>query len=57
VKFCGRPMHEVVDKFRFLNELIKMVSPKVPACAVCSSLLVRQGCSGDWKLHDSKQRP
>ena len=29
VKYCGPPVHDVVAKFRFLNEFIKMVSPKV----------------------------
>mmetsp|Transcript_23160 Transcript_23160/g.60547 ORF Transcript_23160/g.60547 Transcript_23160/m.60547 type:complete len:576 (-) Transcript_23160:1018-2745(-) len=28
VKACGLPIHQIVGKFRFLNELIKMVSPK-----------------------------
>ena len=28
-KNCGPPIHDVVAKFRFLNEFIKMVSPKV----------------------------
>jgi len=28
VKTCGVPIHGVVGKFRFLNEFIKMVSPK-----------------------------
>ena len=28
VKNCGVPIHSVVGKFRFLNEFIKMVSPK-----------------------------
>lgn len=28
-KNCGAVIHEVVGKFRFLNEFIKMVSPKV----------------------------
>jgi ADP-ribosylation factor-binding protein GGA len=28
VKACGLPVHQIVGKFRFLNELIKMVSPK-----------------------------
>jgi hypothetical protein len=29
VKACGPKVHEVVGKFRFLNELIKLVSPRV----------------------------
>eukprot|EP00049_Salpingoeca_infusionum_P019247 m.361040 g.361040 ORF g.361040 m.361040 type:complete len:615 (-) comp19290_c0_seq1:283-2127(-) len=28
VETCGRPFHQVVGKFKFLNELIKIVSPK-----------------------------
>lgn len=29
VKNCGPPVHAIIGKFRFLNELIKLVSPKV----------------------------
>lgn len=29
VKNCGRRFHGEVGKFRFLNEMIKVVSPKV----------------------------
>lgn len=29
MKNCGRRLHNEVGKFRFLNELIKVVSPKV----------------------------
>lgn len=29
MKNCGRRFHNEVGKFRFLNELIKLVSPKV----------------------------
>lgn len=29
VKNCGRYFHQEVGKFRFLNEIIKVVSPKV----------------------------
>lgn len=29
MKNCGRRFHSEVGKFRFLNELIKVVSPKV----------------------------
>ncbi len=28
VKNCGEPMHEIIGRFRFLNELIKLISPK-----------------------------
>ena len=28
-KYCGRPFQTQVGKFKFLNELIKLVSPKV----------------------------
>lgn len=29
MKNCGRRFHNEVGKYRFLNELIKVVSPKV----------------------------
>lgn len=29
MKTCGKRFHSEVGKFRFLNELIKVVSPKV----------------------------
>ena len=29
VKNCGRRFHQEIGKFKFLNELIKVVSPKV----------------------------
>ena len=29
MKACGKRFHSEVGKFRFLNELIKVVSPKV----------------------------
>ena len=29
VKNCGRKFHQELGKFRFLNELIRMISPKV----------------------------
>lgn len=29
MKSCGKRFHDEVGKFRFLNELIKVVSPKV----------------------------
>lgn len=31
MKSCGKRFHDEVGKFRFLNELIKVVSPKVGA--------------------------
>lgn len=34
MKTCGKRFHSEVGKFRFLNELIKVVSPKVMVC-VC----------------------
>lgn len=33
MKNCGRRFHNEVGKFRFLNELIKVVSPKVSQCS------------------------
>lgn len=32
MKNCGRRFHNEVGKYRFLNELIKVVSPKVRLC-------------------------
>ena len=32
MKICGKRFHGEVGKFRFLNELIKVVSPKVNPC-------------------------
>ena len=29
MKNCGRKFHQELGKFRFLNELIRMISPKV----------------------------
>ncbi len=28
MKNCGEPMHEIIGRFRFLNEMIKLISPK-----------------------------
>lgn len=33
MKSCGKRFHDEVGKFRFLNELIKVVSPKVGGCS------------------------
>lgn len=35
MKSCGKRFHDEVGKFRFLNELIKVVSPKVGLRASC----------------------
>lgn len=35
MKSCGKRFHDEVGKFRFLNELIKVVSPKVGLRALC----------------------
>lgn len=35
MKSCGKRFHDEVGKFRFLNELIKVVSPKVGLMASC----------------------
>lgn len=35
MKSCGKRFHDEVGKFRFLNELIKVVSPKVGLTASC----------------------
>lgn len=29
MKTCGERFHDLVGRFRFLNEMIKLVSPKV----------------------------
>ena len=29
VKNCGKPLHQELGKFRFLNDLIRLISPKV----------------------------
>ena len=34
VKNCGKPLHQELGKFRFLNELIRMISPKVHVVCV-----------------------
>ena len=47
VKNCGKPLHQELGKFRFLNELIRMISPKVVCFTFevhafgCALLLVR----------------
>ena len=38
MKSCGKRFHNEVGKFRFLNELIKVVSPKVGAPSLSSGL-------------------
>lgn len=38
MKSCGKRFHDEVGKFRFLNELIKVVSPKVGAPSLSSGL-------------------
>lgn len=38
MKSCGKRFHDEVGKFRFLNELIKVVSPKVGAPSPSSAL-------------------
>lgn len=35
MKSCGKRFHDEVGKFRFLNELIKVVSPKVGPRGSC----------------------
>lgn len=29
VRGCGEPIHELIARYRFLNEIIKLISPKV----------------------------
>lgn len=43
MKSCGKRFHDEVGKFRFLNELIKVVSPKVGA-----PVHVETAPSGGW---------
>lgn len=42
---CGRRFHSEVGKFRFLNELIKVVSPKVLIVLCCYSSLAAALCT------------
>lgn len=52
MKSCGKRFHDEVGKFRFLNELIKVVSPKVGLMASCWKGLVPGGrrALGKWWL-------
>lgn len=47
MKSCGKRFHDEVGKFRFLNELIKVVSPKVGAPSarsdLCCQMAVEEG--------------
>ena len=43
MKSCGKRFHDEVGKFRFLNELIKVVSPKVGAPSPSSELRRQMG--------------
>ena len=40
VKNCGKPLHQELGKFRFLNELIRMISPKVRVVSVTFEVIV-----------------
>jgi len=44
MKSCGKRFHDEVGKFRFLNELIKVVSPKVGPTGWC-----RRGIGAWWQ--------
>lgn len=49
MKNCGKRFHNEVGKFRFLNELIKVVSPKVGCAPVLLCLLIEDSsyvCAG-----------
>ena len=51
VKNCGKRFHEELGKFRFLNEVIKMLSPKYRADQ--TPMTVKQRMSGllySWKV-------
>lgn len=44
MKTCGKRFHDEVGKFRFLNELIKVVSPKVrPSAGSVPALMEAAG--------------
>lgn len=43
MKNCGKRFHSEVGKFRFLNELIKVVSPKVGRPSGVRHLLSKTG--------------
>jgi len=47
MKSCGKRFHSEVGKFRFLNELIKVVSPKVRSVSLSASVCfhTRVACS------------
>lgn len=45
MKNCGRRFHNEVGKYRFLNELIKVVSPKVGRLQV-GFVLIKHVLSG-----------
>lgn len=47
MKSCGKRFHDEVGKFRFLNELIKVVSPKVGVSVICSDLCCHGGLSSE----------
>lgn len=51
MKNCGRRFHNEVGKFRFLNELIKVISPKVCNMNI-NCLLITNGdmclCTDCW---------
>lgn len=44
VNHCGEKFHNEVAKFRFLNELIKVLSPKVSARGLAPLCATRCGC-------------
>lgn len=54
MKSCGKRFHDEVGKFRFLNELIKVVSPKVGAPGLSSDLHWQAGVAdgpSSWGSH------
>lgn len=44
VNHCGEKFHNEVAKFRFLNELIKVLSPKVSAQGLALLCATHGGC-------------
>lgn len=59
MKNCGRRFHNEIGKYRFLNELIKVVSPKVswPVILLCVYVVRETICSvsttGEWVTNEA----
>ena len=55
VKNCGQRFHQELGKFRFLNELIRMISPKVGRVACRIESFVNWQKVASFKEHDIKE--